>query len=1748
MAEIRCPMCGYMNPEDSDNCAKCGARLKFGWGEEQQEAIPTAAAAPQDDADAWLKRLQAGGDFEIEESEPESEGYSDAAASESFAEEEGGANDWLGRLRFGAMELEDEEEESATVASEPADDLGDGGDWLSRLRYSAEEVDYEEEVPEAVPAESQEDTSDAGDWLSRLRPEDEELDYAPEFETEDVAEEDIGDASEMLSRLMPIGGDVPEEQPPAAASEAAGGPSEADVAALYEAFDGSSDWLRWVDEQKEVPEGGSEVAEDWGQQLEQTTESAPSDESAVDWLQKIERSAVPVEEVSEEIISEEPAAPVVDWSAFAEEAVPVDLSLEEEETETEEASSGESAEDWLRRMAEQSDVVAAPTVKKQKEKPAAPPAAKKEKKPSKAAPEDEKSDSVVSGLFKNLFGRFRKQPKDSEPAQVEPREEQEETEIAEETAEEKAVVSEVKFEEEPAMETDKDEEREVSFEPGITAETADIESDVLPTDTLETSDFGEEIQVDWGVDVLAEEGEEGALADLRGWDEEPPAAEPASMTDLPDWLPDVGLSEEKEPIAPRDETTEEETELPAMDWGMPLDVGDEFTAIEDEPPAAEEVEEAVPVTEEPVPPSDAEGTFEGLDFGSWDQPLDADLPDWIKDLEQGGEGAVDWLSELPEAETVAEAEEVGDAARAASPEADLAEWMQQLQGIQPQELETEQPVEEEAQAQPRVAEEESEVEIDLSVMPPVDGLSEWMRHAAPPVSWKALEAEWSAARPSVEEEVESVEELEEEREIVEMPVAEEPEEEEELAAWLEQLQVSEVEEEEAIVPEEMEIPAAVPTEEEPVSAISDEMPAIDGLSSWMEGQVEELEVEEEGAEVEELSLEETEEVPASLSTLMPVRGTKELEELIMPEEEIEFEEEFGDLSELRPVGTWEEEDAKETEEVADEELEWVSQLQPIGEITEEGAEPAEILDWEEEVAVEEERGEEVSEVMELEEGLDWEEEEYAAEEEGEVAAETSAEERDEMGARIIRLSADRDKLPEWLEGIVSEDFFDKVEASGIILPEDEEDIEALIAAEREALLREKEQKGIAPAEPATDIPDWLAEKAPSEMAKSEEREAEIEEIETEEELPEWLDEIVPEDFFDKVEAAGVILPEDEEDVETIVAEEREALQRAKGEDETASPEPVAEIPDWLLEMAPKEGEETAAPEMTDEDVEEDEDLSDWLGEADSLDDEAVPDWLHEMGAAEEEGVSPEEEAADIEGFDEWMDTEVAADDEDFAPLDGDMPDWLKQLSEGVEPEESDAKTEEDEDAGDKGDDEGGEPPASTSGGTTESSEDEDKDPGLAWLDELDLLARAKQPERRVLDVPQLEVPLNYNDLPEWLRRAEYGKGERIFETGEQFAVERDIPEWLEEYRPRETAPTFAPDISQEPTEEVPRAGLLAGIQGVLRIVKPPESNTASDVVVPSGFIPNMDMQQAARFLQGVILGRETRVVQEAAKPRWRFGTEWVYRFAAIAMLTLIIIPFLLGSNWSQDFIAPTAPTAKFAEVIDYLDPDALVLIAFDYDMGDVGEMTPQARAVLAHLMQRGAKILTIGLSPQAAGLAQNVLDDVVRKESRYVYGRDYVNLGYIPAEAGARAFAQEPNAMVKKDYLHENSLSDYVLTENFDQLTDVALIINLAARQESLRWWIEQVHTPMGVPLVAGVSAALLPYIRPYYPAQIGGVLSGISGAAEYAAYLDLEGFDNEFTALDAQALVHYALVLTIIAVNVRYWWTKRHGSAPVMA
>ncbi len=266
------------------------------------------------------------------------------------------------------------------------------------------------------------------------------------------------------------------------------------------------------------------------------------------------------------------------------------------------------------------------------------------------------------------------------------------------------------------------------------------------------------------------------------------------------------------------------------------------------------------------------------------------------------------------------------------------------------------------------------------------------------------------------------------------------------------------------------------------------------------------------------------------------------------------------------------------------------------------------------------------------------------------------------------------------------------------------------------------------------------------------------------------------------------------------------------------------------------------------------------------------------------------------------------------------------------------------------------------------------------------------------------------------------------------------------------------------------------------------------------------------------------------------------------MLTLIIIPFLLGSNWSQDYIAPTAPTAKFAEVIDYLDPDALVLIAFDYDMGDVGEMTPQARAVLAHLMQRGAKILTIGLSPQAAGLAQNVLDDVVRKEPRYVYGRDYVNLGYIPAEAGARAFAQEPNAMVKKDYLHENSLSDYVLTENFDQLTDVALIINLAARQESLRWWIEQVHTPMGVPLVAGVSAALLPYIRPYYPAQIGGVLSGISGAAEYAAYLDLEGFDNEFTALDAQALVHYALVLTIIAVNVRYWWTKRHGSAPVMA
>jgi hypothetical protein len=261
--------------------------------------------------------------------------------------------------------------------------------------------------------------------------------------------------------------------------------------------------------------------------------------------------------------------------------------------------------------------------------------------------------------------------------------------------------------------------------------------------------------------------------------------------------------------------------------------------------------------------------------------------------------------------------------------------------------------------------------------------------------------------------------------------------------------------------------------------------------------------------------------------------------------------------------------------------------------------------------------------------------------------------------------------------------------------------------------------------------------------------------------------------------------------------------------------------------------------------------------------------------------------------------------------------------------------------------------------------------------------------------------------------------------------------------------------------------------------------------------------------------------------------------------------------------------------IDSLEPSAKVLVAFDYDPSAIGEMEPVARAIVQHLMDRRARIVAVSLLPSGGAIAQRLLDDLAAQRPEYSagYGKDYVNMGYVPGQAAAvRLLGPSLVQAMPVDFPGNRSATLPIMGE-IGGLSSLDLIVELTAAQDSLRWWIEQAGAEYGVPLGVGVSAALEPLALPYYEAdhrQLAGLVGGVSGAAAYerllvSAYADagqeerlasLAAAETSLASspgsavlvsrlapgLDAQALGALVLVVAVLIGNGLYLMRRAAG------
>jgi hypothetical protein len=591
--------------------------------------------------------------------------------------------------------------------------------------------------------------------------------------------------------------------------------------------------------------------------------------------------------------------------------------------------------------------------------------------------------------------------------------------------------------------------------------------------------------------------------------------------------------------------------------------------------------------------------------------------------------------------------------------------------------------------------------------------------------------------------------------------------------------------------------------------------------------------------------------------------------------------------------------------------------------------------------------------------------------------------------------------------------------------------------------------------------------------------------------------------------------------------------------ETPPSEPQStDTSEWFAEAKAPDVEEPPVPEAP---ISEAEQIPDWLREAqasireaeseteeaqlalDAPETEAADQPATPQASASEleaDTLAPPEEEGLEESADQYIpfppssiEGEREFEHSDRAEEDAELAEWLAELRPPVselEPEPAEPPLE----------DESQEPEIAPA-----ASDEELVEPEVpVWLADLEVEGPEEAPQE--IEEAAIETEIAADSLPSKL-----AKDEAELEGA-------DIPAWLLALKPRELRDEGEPSEPPSGLEGIDReTGLLSGIQGTLpieMIVAQPRAVTAPRAV--DAALTETDHSR----LFGSIVSRAPeaapRQVAHAPASKPSLLPRWILYLALIVVVSL---PLLLPEPLVIRTIEPAPATTDLHSAIEALDSQAAVLVAFDYDPTTSGEMDLISQALVGHLMDRGARIIAMSLLPAGPATAQPLLDDLAAEHPDYAeaYGQRYVNLGYLPGQATAvRLVGLSPARAFSSDF-RGTPLADLPIMDGLTNAEDFDLVLELAARQESVRWWIEQASMPYDVPLGAGVSAPVAPLAQPYYetdPRQLVGLLGGAPGAVTYEALRSSQdGPAQSLVArLDSQMAGQLLLVLVLLVGN----------------
>jgi len=268
------------------------------------------------------------------------------------------------------------------------------------------------------------------------------------------------------------------------------------------------------------------------------------------------------------------------------------------------------------------------------------------------------------------------------------------------------------------------------------------------------------------------------------------------------------------------------------------------------------------------------------------------------------------------------------------------------------------------------------------------------------------------------------------------------------------------------------------------------------------------------------------------------------------------------------------------------------------------------------------------------------------------------------------------------------------------------------------------------------------------------------------------------------------------------------------------------------------------------------------------------------------------------------------------------------------------------------------------------------------------------------------------------------------------------------------------------------------------------------------------------------------------------GNKIAPRIISVLLLSAVLVPFFVPLSHP---LPASSSTSTARNAIERLPVGSAVLVSFDWNGTVNDEMLPVARVLIRHLIAREAKIVAVSVVPEGGKLAQLAIDQE-RTGHNYVYGRDYVILGYHPGDETAVRLLLD-NAIERSYPADFSGVSarELPLLRQVSDLRDISLIVDIAGDPEFMRWWARQLSmSELGldsdISIVGGITATGGPEMTTYVQSgQLAGLVTGIRGAAQY------EGKpDQSYSSLNAQSYAGLVIFMCILTGNAIYLFRRR--------